>query len=79
VCELAASPASSSWRLETVAVTALSTGVTTWFYADRGFESASGAGSLEAAEVGGSAVDVRAQLQAYKVSHVRGLTARAEL
>lgn len=61
VCELAG--AGASWHLETVAVTAQSTGVTTWFYAGRWFDAATG---LEA-DLLGSPTDVRQQLAQYKV------------
>lgn len=61
VCELAG--AGGSWHLDTIAVTAQSTGVTTFFYAGRWFEAATG---LEAALLG-SPNDARQQLAQYKV------------
>jgi hypothetical protein len=62
VCELAGAHG-SSWHLDTIAVTAQSTGVTTWFYAGRWFDAAAG---LEAVLLG-SLQDVRQQLAQYKV------------
>ena len=61
VCELKGTHC--SWHLDTVAVAAQSTGVTTWFYAGRWFD---GAASCEAV-LQGSSVDIREQLMQYKV------------
>lgn len=61
VCELAG--AGGSWHLDTIAVTAQSTGVTMWFYGGRWFDAATG---LEAALLG-SPNDVRQQLAQYTV------------
>jgi hypothetical protein len=54
---------SGRWHLDTVAVTAQSTGVTTWFYAGRWFDAAAGLEAL----LQGNPKDVREQLARYKV------------
>lgn len=54
---------SGSWHLDTIAVTAQSTGVTTWFYAGRWFDAAAGVEAL----LQGSPKDAREQLAQYKV------------
>jgi hypothetical protein len=54
----------SSWLLDTISVTAKSTGATTWFYAGRWLGHAAG---LEAV-LDGIDDDVRGQLVTYKVS-----------
>jgi hypothetical protein len=53
----------SAWLLESISVTAKSSGATTWFYAGRWLGRAAG---LEAV-LDGSDVDVRGQLVTYKV------------
>lgn len=62
-CELS-SATGSCWHLDTIAVTAQSTGVTTWFFAGCWFDAA--AAGCEAL-LQGSSQDVRQQLTQYKV------------
>jgi hypothetical protein len=54
---------SGRWHLNTIAVTAQSTGVTTWFCAGRWFDAAAGLEAL----LQGNPKDVREQLARYKV------------
>lgn len=60
-CEL---QAAGSWHLDTIAVTAQSTGATTWFHAGRWFDAAAGYQAV----MRGSLGDVRKTLLQYKVS-----------
>jgi len=62
VCELSGG-AGGAWHLDTIAVTAQSTGVTTWFYAGRWFDAAAGCEAV----LHGSSSDTRGQLVQYKV------------
>lgn len=56
--------ATSTWQLETISITAASTGITSWFFANHVFSNAAEAAvMLEASET-----DITAQMAKYKVS-----------
>jgi hypothetical protein len=62
----------SAWLLDTISVTAKSSGATTWFHAGRWLGRAAG---LEAV-LDGSDADVRGQLVTYKVRLTNGCCCR---